>query len=331
MKCRNFRLLKPLDTDTRGLPAFHTKIWVMLHSSLRAISGPLRTFLDGAANSSKEPLSVIDVWPVSLHSDCIFRPIVITARDAGGIFMAISDPFHHHPELRNKIKPAATSFFRDMDISVIDAHAAQAGFPSDWRTPCEDREAARHEWLKNRWDRDLWVFAYGSLMWDPAFEFIDVRHSHCRGYQRSFCLWDEGGRGSFDEPGLMLAIDEGGHCEGLAFRIEAKKLDPETFVLFRREMLAAVYRPTWFNLETADGPIEALGFVANHDHEEIKPGIPLHNQATMIALAEGMFGTNFDYLSDMQRHLKALGIEDDYVTDLYTSVCALRSASTGRP
>ena len=116
-----------------------------------------------------------------------------------------------------------------------------------------------------------------------------------------------------DEPGLMLAIDEGGSCEGLAFRVGSEKLEYETFVLFRREMLAPVYRPIWLSLDTASGPIEALSFVANRDHEKIKPGILLEDQAKMIARAKGMFGTNFDYLSDMYERLEILGIEDKYV------------------
>jgi len=238
------------------------------------------------------------------------------------------DPFRFHPELRGKIKPAAESFFRNLDINVIDAHGVKAGFPSDWRTPCDVRDAERRDWLEGRWDQDLWVFGYGSLMWDPSVEFDEVRHAHCRGHQRSFCLWDEGGRGSMEEPGLMLAIDEGGSCEGLAFRITPEKLEQETFVLFRREMLAPVYRPIWLKLDTVAGPIEALSFVANHDHEKIKPGILLQNQAKMIARAKGMFGTNFGYLSDMHEHLDILGIEDTYVSELYAAVGALLETST---
>jgi len=224
-----------------------------------------------------------------------------------------SDAFHLHPELRGQIKPAEESFFRNLDLSVIDAHGEKAGFSSDWRTPCAVRDAERRDWLEGRWNQDLWVFGYGSLMWDPSIEFDEVRHAHCRGHQRSFCLWDEGGRGSMDEPGLMLAIDEGGSCEGLAFRVGSEKLEYETFVLFRREMLAPVYRPIWLSLDTASGPIEALSFVANRDHEKIKPGILLEDQAKMIARAKGMFGTNFDYLSDMYERLEILGIEDKYV------------------
>lgn len=241
--------------------------------------------------------------------------------------MTDGDPFHLHPELREKIKPAVESYFRDWDLSALDASAAERGAPVDWRTPDEEREVGRRDWLKDRWDQDLWIFGYGSLMWDPSVEFNEVRHAHCRGYQRSFCLWMEGGRGSEEEPGLMLAMDEGGNCEGLAFRIEAAKLDRETFVLFRREMIFSAYRPTWLNLDTVDGPIEALGFAANHDHERIIPGIPLHDQAKMISRAEGFLGTNFEYLSNTHEHLKLLGIEDTYVSDLYAAVVALHDAA----
>ncbi|OUS05340.1 hypothetical protein A9Q96_12020 [Rhodobacterales bacterium 52_120_T64] len=241
--------------------------------------------------------------------------------------MTDTDPFHLHPELRSVIKPAAESFFRDFDLSVLDARAAEDGDPIDWRTSDEEREAGRREWLKDSWDQDLWIFGYGSLMWDPSVEFDEVRHAHCHGYQRSFCLWVEGGRGSKEEPGLMLAIDEGGNCEGLAFRVQADKLDHETFVLFRREMIISAYRPTWLNLDTKDGPIEALGFVANHDYEGIIPDIPMHDQAKMISRAEGFLGTNFDYLSNTHDHLKLLEIEDTYVSELYAAVDNLRDTS----
>lgn len=242
--------------------------------------------------------------------------------------MTDRDAYHLHPELRKKIKPATESFFRDLDLRIIDTYAANAGFPADWRTPCEEREADRRRWLEGRWERDLWIFAYGSLMWDPSIEFDEVRKARCAGYQRSFCLWDDAGRGSREEPGLMLAIYEGGGCEGLAFRIPTEKLEIETFVLFRREMLAPVYRPIWMSLDTEAGPIEALGFVANHRHEDIRPGIPRQQQAKMIAHASGVFGTNLDYLLDLHENLQYLGIKDPYVSALHADIEALRSTST---
>lgn len=126
----------------------------------------------------------------------------------------------------------------------------------------------------------------------------------------------------------MLAIDTGGQCEGLAFRIPREILDPETFVLFRREMLAPVYRPAWLSLDTVEGPIEALGFAANRDHADIRPGIPLQRQAAMIARARGLFGENFAYLADLNARLTLLGIEDPYVSALYAETERRRRKTT---
>lgn len=238
------------------------------------------------------------------------------------------DPFRHHPELRDQVKPAAESFFRDLDMSALDAHAAQSGFPSDWRTPCADRDADWRQWLEEHRGQDLWVFAYGSLMWDPALDFDEVRLARCAGYQRSFCLWDDGARGSKETPGLMLAIDDGGSCEGLAFCIPQERLEHETYVLFRREMLLPVYRPVLLDLDTAVGPIKGLAFVANRSHSDIRPGIPIGQQVSMIAHASGFLGSNFDYLSELYGRLEILGVDDPYVSELYAATVALREASS---
>lgn len=239
--------------------------------------------------------------------------------------MTHPDPFHFHPELRAQIKPARDSFFRNLDLEIIDRRAIEAGQPVDWRTPCELREANRKEWLEEHWDRDLWVFGYGSLMWDPALEFAEVRRARTGAYGRSFCLWDTGGRGSSEAPGLMLAIDARSRCEGLAFRIEAAKVDHETFVLFRREMLVDAYKPIWLSLDTDQGRIDALSFAANHANEWVRTEIPISDQARMIATAEGMLGTNFDYLASTYEHLSLLGIDDPYITDLYSRASDVRA------
>lgn len=235
------------------------------------------------------------------------------------------DPYRHHPELRGRIRPAAESFFRDLDLDALDARLAEAGMPADWRTPDDVREAARRAWLDGHLDADLWVFAYGSLMWDPGVEFAEIRRARTACFARSFSLWDAGGRGTADRPGLMLAIDAGDGCEGLAFRIEAGKTDHETFVLFRREMIAEGYRPVWLDMETAEGPIVALGFAADRDCADIVPDIPVPEQARMIAAAQGFLGTNFDYLDNVHAHLALLGIEDAYVAEVHARALALRA------
>jgi Uncharacterized protein involved in cation transport len=234
------------------------------------------------------------------------------------------DPYRHHPGLRGKIKPAEESFFRNLDMATVDAQVRAAGMPDDWRTPDDIREAARRAFMAGRPGSDLWVFAYGSLMWDPGLDFVEVRRARTGAYARSFCLVDQGGRGSMSAPALQLGLDAGAGCDGLAFRIAEAAVEHESFVLFRREMISSGYLPSWLALETEAGPIEALGFVADRTSEQIVPGIPLEEQARMIASASGFLGSNFDYLSGTRDQLAGLGVRDAYVDDLYARVLALR-------
>lgn len=234
------------------------------------------------------------------------------------------DPYRHHPGLRGMIRPTAESIFRDLDLAQVDARVVASGMPADWRTPDAEREAGRKAFLHGHWESDLWVFAYGSLMWDPGVEFVEVRRARTEDFARRFCLFDEGGRGSADRPGLQLALDRGPGCDGLAFRIEAAVLEHETFVLFRREMIAPAYRPVWLPLETSQGDVEALAFVADHASPKIVPGIPPHEMAQMISGAAGFLGSNFDYLAETRTQLARLGVTDPYIDDLFARAVALR-------
>ena len=246
--------------------------------------------------------------------------------------MSPTDPYRHHPGLRGKIRPAEDSYFRNLDMAEFDRRIAEAGLPEDWRTPDAVREARRHEVLEGRFDSDLWVFAFGSLMWDPAMEYAEVLRGRTDAYERRFCLVDTGGRGSAEHPALQLAIDDvtgaGRGCDGLAFRIEADKIDHETFVLFRREMISHAYRPVWLQLDTVIGRIEALAFAADHSSDRIDTTIPIAEQARMIAKAEGMLGSNAEYLTETRERLALLDLDDPYITDLCTRVAALRAAGT---
>ncbi|MCB1388515.1 MAG: gamma-glutamylcyclotransferase [Rhodobacteraceae bacterium] len=236
------------------------------------------------------------------------------------------DPYRHHPRLRGKIKPAAESFFRELDMAMVDARVREAGMRADWRTPDDVREAGRRAFLAGREGRDLWVFAFGSLMWDPGIEFVEIRRARAPEHARRFCLVDQGGRGSAEAPGLQLALDTGSGCDGLAFRIAAEAVEHESFVLFRREMIAAGYLPVWLALETAQGAVEALGFAADHACEDIVTDIPLDEQARMIAHAAGFLGTNYEYLAGTRSQLEGLGVSDPYIDAVFARVEALRAA-----
>lgn len=230
--------------------------------------------------------------------------------------------FEELPHLREKILDPLTSRFRNIDLEEFDRQAILNGLGPDWRRPDADRERTRQEILGDRMDRDLWVFAYGSLMWDPAFFFDEVRLARAEGYERRFCLLLKSGRGSPDAPGLMAALDRGDSCQGLAFRIRGDHVDQESEIIWRREMIGFGYVPTFIPLETASGPVEALTFVADRDSERYQGGLHAEEAAQMIAVAHGILGSNREYLDSLSAQLDLLGLKDDHFSDLYARVLA---------
>ena len=113
---------------------------------------------------------------------------------------------------------------------------------------------------------DVWVFGYGSLMWNPAFHFAEQRIGTVRGWHRRFCLNMTRGRGTPECPGLMLALDRGGACRGMAFRIAADEARGELLLVWRREMLSGSYIARWVTVATEDGPLRAVTFLVNPTH-----------------------------------------------------------------
>lgn len=239
-----------------------------------------------------------------------------------------TDPFVHHPELRDRIAPPETSFFRGFNVDDLIAQFPEMEKHRDWTHSDADREAIRAQALTNH-DGDLWVFAYGSLMWDPALRFQEVRRVHAPGYGRRFILFDDkGGRGSENAPGLMAALDRCTGCDGLAFRIAAADIETETEILFRREMIAPSYLPAFIALDTGDTTLTALTFLADHDVPDIRPDIPRSDQVRFIATGEGFLGTSHAYLANVVSQLAHLGIKDDACSDLLREVEAYRAALT---
>lgn len=237
-----------------------------------------------------------------------------------------ADPFIHHPELRDKIIDADKSFFRTFNPSDFDDEMIARGAPQNWRKSDEEIERSRRQFLAGHQNRDLWVFAYGSLMWDPGFKFNDIRHAHTDSYTRRLCLLDMlGGRGSRSAPGLMAALDEGSGCDGLIFHISKDEIAAETRIIWRREMLISSYKPRFITVTTALGDVEALAFIANHDSERICPQLDREQQIKYIATGAGILGTSLEYLETLVRNLGALGIEDSDVSSLLRDAQAYAS------
>jgi cation transport protein ChaC len=236
------------------------------------------------------------------------------------------DPFMHHPELRDRVRDPLTSWARNFMPSDLDERLAALGAPSDWRYTDAQREEMRRETFAGRAADDLWVFAYGSLMWDPGIRFAEVRRAHLRGYVRRFCLKDVyGARGTLQTPGLLAALVRGEGCDGLVFRILKEHVDEETEVLWRREIPLPGYVATFFEVETAAGSVPALGFVADYAWEKIIPDIDRAEQIDYISTASGFAGSNLEYLENLAAHLTTLGIED---TDLFALLRDVRQVKS---
>jgi len=240
----------------------------------------------------------------------------------------MSDPFRHHPGLRGKIRPAAESFFRTFTTEKVRTIMAERGIED--RFPYHSdaaREALRAEALAGH-SGDLLVFAYGSLLWDPALEFTEVRRAHAPRHARRFILVDVyGARGTQEAPGLMAALDEGAGCDGLVFRIPAKTVDGETDILFRREMIGPGYHARMVPVVIDGIEDRALTFLADHDDPLMRADITRAEQVRYAATGEGFLGTSYDYLASTVSHLAELGIEDVDASSLLAEVRAMRAGT----
>jgi glutathione-specific gamma-glutamylcyclotransferase len=172
----------------------------------------------------------------------------------------------------------------------------------------------------------VWLFGYGSLMWNPAFHFTDRLTGTVYGYHRRFCLWTHLGRGCPERPGLVLGLERGGSCRGVAFHIAPDAVDEELAIVWRREMLSGAYVPRWTEVRTALGDIRAITFVINHAHERYARLLPDERVAEVIATAEGRLGPCADYLINTVDHLAELGIRDRPLERLRQRVLARWSA-----
>jgi len=221
------------------------------------------------------------------------------------------DPFRHHPELRGKITDPLTSFFRTFRVESILAQHPEMEWIGEFLHTDEEREQSRLEVLKDHPDEDLWIFAYGSLMWDPAFRFCEVRRANLSNYARRFILKEiYGGRGNREAPGLMAALDHGDGCEGLIFRIPKSAVDIETEILWRREFIAPSYTPTFVTAIIDGKPLKVLTFVADHQADQICGDISREDQIEYLSNGRGIMGTSLEYLENIVAQFETLGIID---------------------
>ena len=188
-------------------------------------------------------------------------------------------------------------------------------------TPAQIEQSMR-ETMDARADTgDLWIFGYGSLIWNPVFQ-VEMQHKAIlEGWHRSFCLRTIAGRSSPQLPGRMLSLEPGGRTEGVALRLPACALEDELPILWIREMPTGAYRPIWSPIAMEDGTRPtALVFVADQHHPLYEPNAAVGSVAAFVASAYGPLGTNAEYLFKLKESLASWNVADSYIDNLVDAV-----------
>lgn len=176
----------------------------------------------------------------------------------------------------------------------------------------------------------LWIFAYGSLMWSPTFAHDAKRVGGIFGYHRSFCLWSRINRGTPERPGLVLTLERGGSCRGLAFRVPAGVAGAQLRELWRREMTYGSYHPRWLACHAGPDTFPVLAFVVNRACSGYAGKLPQEAMVSAIATARGQYGSSAEYLFRTQETLHHHGIHDARVKRLADLVRAHIAAGSAR-
>ena len=159
---------------------------------------------------------------------------------------------------------------------------------------------------------DLWVFGYGSLMWRPGFPFLEARPGRLIGFHRALCVYSVFHRGTNERPGLVLGLDRGGSCRGVAFRVAAAEREEVLAYLRKRELVTDVYlervRPV--AIEGASEAVEAVTYLVDRKHRQYAGVLPYERLLELVRAGSGESGANRDYVLQTAAHLDELGIAD---------------------
>lgn len=180
-------------------------------------------------------------------------------------------------------------------------------------TTSEEREASWRRILAENPNSDgsVWVFAYGSLLWNPAIHVEAQIDANLDGYHRDFTLRTYIGRGSKDQPGLVLALEKGNHCQGRALKVPQEHIETELDVLWAREMVASAYHPTWLEMETHRAePVYAIAFLMDTNYPHYAAHLSFEERCHDLAHGKGVLGPAAEYLFDTVNALESLSIHD---------------------
>lgn len=161
---------------------------------------------------------------------------------------------------------------------------------------------------------DFWVFGYGSLMWRPGFDHEEMRQARLFGYHRALCVRSFVHRGTPQRPGLVLGLDRGGSCQGVAFRIRPELRDAVIGYLRERELVTHVYLETTRKIRLDSGlDVTAVTYVVDRSHDQYAGALSVDDASGRVSGAVGQSGPNEDYVINTADHLRTLGIRDHHL------------------
>jgi cation transport protein ChaC len=172
----------------------------------------------------------------------------------------------------------------------------------------------------------LWVFGYGSLMWNPGFIFEERRGATIQGFHRAACIYSHFHRGTPERPGLVFGLDSGGSCRGIAFRVAAQRRADTMDYLREREQVTLVYREKWVKAVLDDGrQISALTYVADRKHQQYAGKLSRDETLRLVRQGQGVSGANPDYFRNTHNHMLELGLVDHQLDWLVNQLDRLKT------
>ena len=168
---------------------------------------------------------------------------------------------------------------------------------------------------------DVWLFAYGSIMWNPGFGYAESMPALLHGWHRVFCIYSYRYRGTPEKPGLVLGLDRGGSCRGVAFRLPEAEAAGIIEQVDGRELVTGVYLRRRVMVRTSAGKVPCWTYVTDRRHRQYAGRLDEAEKVRLIAQGVGPSGaSNIVYLENTLRHLADLGIHDPYLRRLWLGV-----------
>jgi cation transport protein ChaC len=212
-----------------------------------------------------------------------------------------------------------------LEAGGINALIASAAPEMVLLTEAERAESLRQTLAARPPGESVWLFGYGSLIWNPTVHSVERRTAWVTGWHRAFCLYTPVGRGTVDNPGLVLGLDAGGECTGVAYRLAEDVLEAELELIWRREMVAGAYIPRWLDLMDSQGVRfgVAIAFTIDPAAERYAGKLAREIVVQSLATASGALGSAAEYLFSTCESLRAAGIPDPELDRLAEAVRAV--------